>query len=462
MRRLLILFVAFIGLSQLAHAQTIGCCGNLPGGTTYLGQVATRSIINDAGASATVMSRAAHFFPASQTSFQIVMQNFNITLNNNEGSADGTIGVFTSHSARASIEYPVGTCTQVTWGGQSTVTTSNALYPISDPISVSIPANTKFFERIYSFSAAGNSTSVNVFTAGATGAGGTNTAIGDQFDAGVGTPDQTTSCDAITGNHGQGSLGILTSAAIVANTTAPSACLIGDSIQQGFLAGQNTVGDMGVMAMTIGPKYGYIMMGIGGTQAGQYVNFNLVNGRYVSNSTVRQSLYKYCSHMGDNYGTNDIINGQSATNLESYELQIWYGQQASSLGGVPISGTIGFNGPIFHTTLTPQVTATQVATPGGQSVLSTEAQRVAFNTWLRQSSNGPNGSYFDIEAQLSTLSSGNIVWKDGATFSAQCCSTTPYWVALTGSSPFGAIHPTLAADEYLATTGIIALSRIAR
>lgn len=453
MRHILIAIAVLLGIGTASDAQTVGCCGNLPGGTTYLGQVATRSILPDGTAYTWLMTRSAHYFPNGATNIKIILPNFYVGVTNVEtfpGSA----------TFRASLEYPPGTCTQVTWGGISTASVTGALTVVSDAIAgVTIPPGTWAYFRIYT-----NSSIANAFTGALQGQRSPNIALGD-FSINGNTqsaiPDYTGSPCTPTSSWPSApavNQALLTPIAILANTTSPAPCLIGDSIQAGFLAGQNASGDMGVMAPSLGPFFGYIMLAIGGTQAAQYVGYTLTGGNYVPHSAVRQSLYQYCSHMGDNYGINDVANGQTAAQLEANEEIIWNGVAGGSSGGHPVLPSIGFNGPIFHSTLTPYTTG-DVATSGNQSVQSFESQRLLFNSWLRTPGNGPNGSYFDVENTVSTLSSGDIVWKDAATF--PLCGTSPYWVN-NESNTIANVHPSFCTDEYIQNSGTIQKARIAR
>lgn len=443
---------------------------SVPSGQPYLGVVATREMIPDTITGSIAMSRSAHLFPKGVASPQFIFPNFYVGVSGIDLDANQHFGTNPRRSARASLEYPIGTCTQMTWGGASTITTSDYLYPITDPVNVSIPPGATAFVRIYTSSPIdGVFTPVNVFTEGNNTVSGTNVAIGDGFNAdannGSNVPDQTTSCDAIVNTGGDNGIGILTPIAILGQTTQPSVLLLGDSIQQGYQAnnggsgqGQNAAGDAGVMAMSIGPQYGYINAAVGGTSIQEYVGFSTTpSGVVLSNSFVRQRLYKYVSNLGDEYGLVDIALGRIASQVVIDQQKLWFGQAASG----PNPATLPFSGAIFHSTLTSYTSAnvTQILSPNTQGLFSFEPQRKLMNSWYRTPGNVPNGVW-DIEPIITTTdASGNIVGKDAVTFTS--CAVSPYWFAQAGGpAPYSFQHPSICADQQIQNSGVIGVGSL--
>lgn len=402
-----------------AQAQTLGCCFKNPT-ASYVGQVGTRMMVNDSLAYTYVMSREKIYFPNGVTNPKFVLQNYYIDSNNEEVGQNGQSGVFPSETVRASFEYPSGTCTQITWSSQSTLTVSSALSPVSDAASVTVPSGSYGYFREYAVST-GNGTPVNTYTEG----GSTNTTFGDAFNAdntSSSAPDQTTSCDTIKNTGGQYGAAILTPAAIVASTTEPAICGVGDSTMQGYPTGQNSAGDMGIAMETIGPLFGYINMGIGGTTAQEYT----------TNSIVRQSLYQYCSHLISGYGLIDL-QSDTASQVEGYLSKI-YAQ---------------FPRVIFQTDMMPQTTDTvdSCTTTTNQSTQAFESQRVQFNSDLHSNSFGPNGGYFGVDAVVG-VGTNNSLWA---------VSPQAYGLLAAGVC----IHPSLYGDAQIQASGAINTSRIA-
>lgn len=432
-----IIFIAALFCCASSQAQQMFAPVKLNTSSSYLGEVAARPMINDSEAYPYAMSRAALPFPYSYSgNIQFRLQNFYVDTHNQERGNGAQAGVYPAQTDTASF-YDGTTCHQLQWSGVSSITFSTALSPLSDPVSVSMSAGAKgYFYEHSDNSVANLGTPVNTYTEGPGGTNSINTAIGDQFNADPNpsnVPDQTSACpSSITLSGGQQNTSILTPAAVVAViTTQPSACLTGGSVQQGYTAWDNANGDMGVIAMSVGPVMGYIQMATGATTAQDYVSGN--------NSAVRRSLYAYCTHLINEYAINDVLNGETKAQIEGYLTALYS----------------GFPGVSFQTTATPYTTGSNVATAGGQTTSAYEAVRTALNADFRSGAFMPNGGIFDIESKVATTYSGSVVWKDGATFPA--CGSSPYWV----NTPSTNVHPSLCADEYIQNSGVVDTTRIA-
>jgi hypothetical protein len=263
-------------MSRLALPRELGIARNLRLGapvgrisaTPYLGLVAMRSAVANYLATTNLQfnSRTSHTMRAAVSSFQVVFPNWYV----NDSWVEAGPG--TAATLTASIEYPVGTFTQIKFPGSASGTIPSAKNLISDPISLSIPKGGQFFIRTFWNNSAG---------------------VVVQYDAVF--------------------LAAYRPVAIIGTITQPSVLLLGDSRQNGF---SNNVGagsavnvPQGECAGSIDPLFGYINAGVGGDQA------NL----FVASHTNRAALGQYCPHIGCEYGVNDLdLSSLTSTQLISY------------------------------------------------------------------------------------------------------------------------------------------------
>jgi len=191
--------------------------GAPPQPVTALRQVATRTYTPNVQDDTTTqaMSRTGHFMRTSVTSLQIEVGNYKY-----QGGISFVNG---SATITASIEYPLGTCTQVTFNSSTTASVVNNGFALSDPISLSIPAGARFWVRQFYQNSLGTISTQSV----------TNISnMGDALDkAASGLSDQTVSCTTVT-DSGSGS--IYTPVAIIANApNSHAGCVYGDSLSVG-------------------------------------------------------------------------------------------------------------------------------------------------------------------------------------------------------------------------------------
>lgn len=256
--------------------------GDMP--TPYLGQVATRTSppnTNGTSSNPQGMSRSTHFARSNITSLQVVFAGFYYST----GDTETARGAATS--VTASVEYPVGTITRITFSASNTGSIPSGSYLVSDPISVAIPYGAMFFIREWESNVNG------IVYNNSFGSPAGVLAPTDGYQFGTTTPD-------LTGGGavaGPGFQGMHFPLAIIAQTVRPSVCLFGDSRAQGYGDTADTYGDIGEFSRAIGPSLAYINWGVGGATA---------QGT-VATPGSKVAFSAYCSHILLNYGVNDLI-----------------------------------------------------------------------------------------------------------------------------------------------------------
>ena len=268
--------------------------------SVYKGIVATRGYVNG------ITSYGPTYTWAMNRSFHIARDNIAAgTLQAVWGNyLSSYVGdyIYGTATYKAAIEYPVGVITPCTFGGAATVTVGEQEDATTDPCGPAIPAGATFWVRMLYTSPTG----VNLVSAA-----GDVDLTREQFAFGKGSP-----VDAVDGGSfsttapGFWMLPI----ALVAPTTRPSVCIIGDSRAEGL---EDTVtdatGDVGEIARSIGPSYGYTNLAVAGeTAQGAVVQF-----------TNRARMFAYCSHVIDAYGINDINHAVAPADIATEPVQLW-------------------------------------------------------------------------------------------------------------------------------------------
>lgn len=314
--------------------------------TSYIGQVSTRCYLpNDlfgGGVYKQFNSRTAHFTKQDVTNLQFIFPHFTCG-----ASESGPTGIG-NNTLFASIEYPAGTFTQITWSGSSSTTlVDGSLSTISDAISVTIPANTQFWIRTYQTSSVGAVVCLNPGQA----------SLGDGFEksnSGLSNKTMSGTVTAIINNDYT-----YFPCAILATTTKSSVALIGDSRVLGFLQYYPASGDRGELATSIGPSFGYINLGVNGDKA----------SNFVASHTNRMLLAAYCSHAVLEYGINDFAASRTDAQVRS---------DLNTILGYLTGKTV------FLSTVPPVSTSSDNwATTVNQTVASYNAERTANNDWRR-------------------------------------------------------------------------------
>lgn len=290
MNRFLAAVVLLLGLTGTADAQIYGA--NPP---ACVCEVATRaSVLSAQNVSDTqAMSRTAHFSRDTITSLQLVFWNGFVSQTTHQETGTGG-----TETVTASIEYPLGTLTQVKFSGVAAGTAASLAVLVSDQTVVSIPTNTQFWDRNY-----------QVNPAGIIYNGQQNAALGDRLMAAAsGIPDLTTSGTVSNDIPGFS----VPPTAIIATTQRQSYCLVGTSRTFGTGDTVDGSGDIGLQGRSIGPGSPYINMGIASDQA----------AAYVLSHAVRVALANdYCTTIIVELGINDD-QSQLAT-LEANLQSIW-------------------------------------------------------------------------------------------------------------------------------------------
>jgi hypothetical protein len=338
--------------------------------SSYLGEVATRAAVPNfySAGYKTFMSRSTHYARRTITSLQIVVPNFYVL----SGTGEVTSGGVATYTA--SIEYPAGSFHQITFGGATAGTVAAGSELLSDPVSVSIPNGRAFWVRMFYTNPNGGGV-FRLYTVNQTAA----VAFGDATNYTSSPTDQT-----------MGGTVFDTSplvqdfpAAIVANTTQASICLIGDSRVLGTSdAGNDDTLDTGPIGRYLGKKYGYINMGISGDTANAFVGGSHTN---------RVALGAYCSVGIDEYGINDVVSAVTSAQLVGFR---------TSIAG--LFPTL----QVYGTTLEPETTSTDNwATPGNQTLNAYNSVRNTFNAAVLAGIPGEL-DYIDTAGMVDPINSG--------------------------------------------------------
>lgn len=351
----------------------------VPGLTPTLRQVATGSRPASSLQTATFHSfnsRSPHFARDTITSLKIELPNWYVLRTANPFTE---VGPGNSVTYKASIEYPSGTFTQVLFSGSTSAVVANAGSILSDFVDVAIPKDALFWVRVNCDAGAGQfvmhgqAASANVTDVG-NGAlmrySGTYT---DLSMGGTITPN-------IAGKDGP----CFYPSAIVAMSVVPAIGLYGDSRVWGASDTHDSSGDLGEIARSIGPSFGYGNNGI----YGEYARDVIVNG------AKRIALAQYYTHIVCNFGANDLINGRTAVQLQA-DLQTLWGMFPGK--------------PKFQSTIAVFSTGAWTAVDGSDQTVNGVTPRNTVNTYVRAAPT-PLTGYFEVANQVE-LTVGGGKWK---------------------------------------------------
>ncbi|HTV26815.1 MAG TPA: peptidoglycan-binding protein [Xanthobacteraceae bacterium] len=377
--------------------------------TAYLGYVATRGYI-DVGDNTTdkqLMSRTFHYARSNITSLQLVLPDWWIN-----GSAASEQLMAKSATTTASIEYPVGTFTQVTFGGSATGTIPAGGTLVSDPVSVTIPSGAEFYVRVFFENASGI-----VYS------GKGDPSFGDATTIGTSTVQDQTMGGTVANNAGSE---MYAPAAIIGTTTEPSVFIVGDSrIYGNDDPSDDTSGDAGEVARAIGPNFAYVNAGASGLRTDFLVNF--LNADEPSDANMYK-LASYASDIINETGVVDVILGSTTPQIENNLATLW------SLFPPGI--------PVYQTTMPPYTTSTDGwTTLVNQTPNSDDAARIATDDWIRTTPLGLAG-YFEV-ANLMESAQDSGLWK------------------VPGYTTDG-VHETTTGNIDIETSGLFATSTITR
>lgn len=369
----LVLLVALV-FAPCVHAQSYGGGFSAPpplAPAPYLGVVATRGAVglNALAGITHLMNRTGHVATQNLTAPQVVWANWYVNSSTFlEANTSGTMTI------TASIEYPVGTFTQLKFSGSASGSVAAGSNIVSDAAALNIPQGALFYVRSYQTFAA-SSTFPSFYPGAVSGVDTANWTVGDLTMGGTVTAQS-------AGYYAP-------PVAILSVTTAPSLCLVGDSIMHGYddfstittIYAMNSLA-AGVYERMFNGQFGLINMGVPGDAAsGATVNY-----------TKRAALANlYCTHIIDEYGVNDIIAATSAATIAGY--------RATIAGLFPGKTVIG-------TTISLYTTSTDSwATTANQTVTANEAARVSLNALIRAGIAGKS-NYIDYDFILDPGATG--------------------------------------------------------
>lgn len=369
MRRLLAIVFAFLLLTGSAYPQSAKRVLLMSGVKPYLGFVATRSQVaqsNTAG-SHFMNSRSWHIARDNISSLAIILPGWR--------SAGGESALGETLTYTASVEYPAGTLTQITFnGGSASGSPVDGGQIISDTIKlpVPIPNGANFWIRNYQIGPTQIIFDLSeVWPAG-----------GDKWDfSATSLTDGTLVAGYTYPNQGGGAP--LYPLAILGMTKKPSVLLIGDSQVAGGADTPDSSGDTGLFARSVGPKFGYSKTGSNGESAAHFATVTPTN---------RIALGKYATAVISDFGGNDDQGG-SAPVAEAFIQACWAYYSGKQ---------------IFQSTLTPRTSSTDAwATVGNQT--DTTTIRSLLNTWIRTT---PPGivTYFDTTPVVESSPNSGL-WK---------------------------------------------------
>ena len=274
----------------------------------------------------------------------------------------------------AAIEYPEGTFTQLTFGGNVAGTASAGQDMLSDSVPVSIPEGASFWVRVHMVSTWGMVYFV----------GDSNTPVSDQNYgermeyAASGIVDKT--MGGTIANTGT-SVGrpLFSPIAIIAQTAKPSVLLVGDSRVWGQRDTFDADGNKGELARGLGPHFGYINVGSAGDSPSDYLASN----------ARRTALAQWCSHVVSQAAINALRSGTGQNKTAAVVLA----EQQQILALFPSKRRL------TTTTMTRTTSTDSWATVGNQTPIDVSARIIEYNDAIRAGVANSVG-YFEIADTL--------------------------------------------------------------
>ncbi|RTM07420.1 MAG: SGNH/GDSL hydrolase family protein [Hyphomicrobiales bacterium] len=352
----------------------------------YWGQVATKSYI-PSGVSTTnktAQSRSHHIARDDISALKIEIPNWYW--------ARGTTGPETNGggniTATLSVEYPAGTFWQGTFSGATSKVIASGASALSDAIAVNIPKGASFWVRIFV-----NAATAIVFCEGNTGFARRDLGNGEAYEYSASTTTDKTMGGTVNDN-GAATAPIFVPTAIIAQTSNPSVLIIGDSRDWGFTDTLDTSGDLGDIARSIGPSFGYINASCAGD------TFSAL----IAGGTKRQSLKQYVSHVIVGDAINALRSGGSGQNktaatvlLELQSILAMFSDRRC------FTTTCGGPNP---------TSSDNFATTANQAVNANSAQITAYNDAIRAGVANSLG-FFEIADQVESARNSGKWWVTG-------------------------------------------------
>jgi hypothetical protein len=375
------------GCALVDNAGKVGC-GN---GIAYTGQVTNRiyapNTLGPVSTATQCMARSYHVAKDNLTSIKIAWAGWAVLTSDSTPTGTGQeTAASAALTVSASVEFPVGTFTQVLFSGSANGSIATGATLFSDATTVSIPEGSQFFVRTY-LRSSGSSGNGMPFLGPGTVTSPTYNAGGEALDCATSVTNQTLS-GTVTANIPNADIYPV---AIVGTTTKPCFFIAGDSIGMGSGDTIDQSGDAGPIARSLQGKYAYINMAVQGDLA------SFAKTNYAK----RGALVQFCKNAISEYGVNDVFVGLSTQS-----------QLQSDLGTVwGILATDGAS-KIFQSTITPETTSTDGwATPINQALLSSAQNTVrnAVNAYVRQVP-APLTGFLEIANQIE-LVNGVGLWN---------------------------------------------------
>jgi len=341
-----------------------------PDSDLYLGQVATHAGVptSSVDSAQQIMSRSYHVTNQDLTGMRLVFDSFY-----GEEVAHGG-----DATIKASIEYPAGTFTLVTFAvGAASGTIPSGSNIISDVVDVDIPANAAFYVRSFLTSA---TRIVYRICTNQVAAG-----LGEGAQYGVTTPDLTAGGAVAQRNI------VYTPSAIIAPTRKDSVLVLGDSRnspgKDSGTVGNTNYGQVSPVLFNL--KIPFISAAIPGGTAGVLAG---VNG------TIRCVLSNYTNKVICACGEND-----RKTNTTSQVLALL----------ASVRARLNTRNTVHQTTITPYTTSTDSWATVENQTISYASTYDTLNAAIRAGISG-NGSFIEITRLVeSTTDSGK--WTPGYT-----------------------------------------------
>jgi hypothetical protein len=338
--------------------------------------VSTRTRVNDSLGTSNkqIKSRTAHFARDAITSLKIKIANWYVNTSSVETGTGGTLDVY------ASVEYPAGTYTRITWAAATHLVIANLATGLSDDtvLGVAIPAGSQYW--------------INIFGTGSVGIPYNfqcDTGLGEQVTyAASGLTDQTMGTWTGTTNELT-----LRPSAILSRSTKRSVGIIGNSrdLGQTSTTGQayDANSDPGEIQRSIGPQAGYVNVSRGG---------DTLNGM-LAGFTRRLALLAECTDIVINAGAADARGGRTLAQIQAScasMLALFDSAQRKYLTN---------NVPVTASTDSWATTTNQTPFDGAPA----EAVRVSVNDWVRTTPAGWDG-YFELADPVETSRNSGL-WK---------------------------------------------------
>ncbi|WP_343743361.1 SGNH/GDSL hydrolase family protein [Herbaspirillum huttiense] len=351
------------GTGMNALSAVTNYVGQVP---TYLGLVASRTRGCNLNTSATgINSRSVHKMRERCSTMQAVFPNWMVNV---AGGTGAEVGPGSATSITASLEYPLGTFTQITFGGSATGSIADGADLICDAFPAP-PINATFAIRVF------RSTTGTLLPTGRSILGLGLDGFVDQYE--VSATDKTMSGTIATPTTQAGALGYRPTA-IIGYTAKRSFLLLGDSITEGcanqgaypaaigaFTDHADALYDVGHYSRPLAiSDFAYINFGIGSDRLSWMI---------ASNSK-RLNLMQYVTDVITAYGYNDFVLG-GANSLTVCANMRTLGTSIKNAGK-----------KLWIATVTPTgaTSASGFWLPGSDQSNNSFQQRIGYNKMVRQ------------------------------------------------------------------------------